>query len=84
MDCLCNDVVDIVYRYLFDWRYKIVQNQYRKLWLQRIIWSERWNLFMRDGFVVANYRPRIHNYYIYKFQDFGKCRGTAQLPKGYW
>ncbi len=83
LELLNNDLVQIVYRYIFEWNYRILRNQYRKVWLgsRKIYWNDaRCCFFKYTGGYVANYRPMWNQRTIKRFID-GKC--SAKIPKNY-
>ncbi len=61
---LCNDIMSIVYRYLFDYDYKMVREQYREKWIGEgtVRWNDTIGCFVHMGgndFIsrlVANWR----------------------------
>lgn len=86
LELLCNDVVQIVYRYVFDWRYKILRNQYQVLWLgkREMYWNDKFSCFFRYGYgYVANYRPLWNVNQVCKVYDPKGYIGVADLPKNY-
>ncbi len=84
LEMLANDIVQIVYRYAFEWNYRILRNQYRKVWLgkRKIYWNDaRCGFFKYTGGYIANYRPFWNRRTIKRFKD--GTRGP-KLPKNYY
>ncbi len=93
LEALPKDLIGIVDRYLFDYRYALVRQEYERVWLNdylnttdTIFWDLFYNEFCTMHRYVANYRDLTLNKPIFfpigKFYDVTGV-GRIPLPKNY-
>ena len=88
MDVLPRDIVDIVYRLLFDYNYGRLIRQYTTIWLNIVTWSDTLQCFVEirgvSKIAVANWRTLKGRYsYAPIFGLNGRKRVGKSLPQNY-
>lgn len=91
MDRLPKDVVNIIYRLVFDYDYCSVKIEYSMKWtskhpIYKVYWCDKLNLFRGDHHAIANWRSLEYKYKgptfkTYKFND--RANPLASLPINY-
>ena len=85
MDRLPRDICTIVYRFVFDYNYRRVKDQYRLVWLSEqddVYWSgSDCGFYVLFGSGLVNYRKSGQKYInVYNFNTGGR---SGRIPPGY-
>ncbi len=92
MELLSKDLIGIIDRYLFDYCYSQVKQQYKDVWLNefentecKIYWNDKGCCFETLDYLRANWRDRIDNgsEICNFFDDFLYIVPSVYLPPNY-